>query len=522
LSFSSRQGEAQAGSGIGSSTTLSVNPDGLAPGVYQASVSVSAPGAVNDPQFIAVSLQVAATGAASVGDLSPKGMVFVAMQGAPPPPAQTLTVSNLGDGQLPFQLLPIDDSGGIWLQVTPSSGDAAAGPVSTQVQVNAEGLQPGVYKNRVRALFPLGRQQETEVMLVVVPRGTSSLRTRTACTPHGMDLLAATVGEGTILPMSFSAPLQARVVNTCGGAVDDASVMVDVDGGTITLRPLGNGTYGGNWTPAAAGDFLGVKFTALHPSYGSVQRSFTVTVVDTPEDQRLPSIDAVVDGAGFSQHWPLAPGSIISIFGSNLGTEEASSTALPLERHLSGVSVQVDGEDAPLFYAGPSQINMQLPFTVTPGQSVSIVVNVNGRVSAQHNVLILRARPGIFQSAEGLAAALDGQSRPISAQNPAIIGDTLQIYATGLGPVDPVAIAGSAAPASSTVQSPATVTVGGVAVPVRYQGLAPGFSGLYQINVLLLPTVPSGDRVAVVIEQDGIQSNPGSRITIPIAAPAEE
>jgi uncharacterized protein (TIGR03437 family) len=66
-----------------------------------------------------------------------------------------------------------------------------------------------------------------------------------------------------------------------------------------------------------------------------------------------------------------------------------------------------------------------------------------------------------------------------------------------------------------------TVTIGGVQVPILYQGLVPGFVGLYQLNVGVVPSIPSGDAVPVVIEQNGIESNPGLAVTIPVRRPGE-
>ena len=149
---------------------------------------------------------------------------------------------------------------------------------------------------------------------------------------------------------------------------------------------------------------------------------------------------------------------------------------------------------------------------------MAIVVHSGGQLSAPQNYLITPVQPGIFQS-EGTAAALDGRSRPISVENPARIGDTLQIFAAGLGLVEPSVETGAAAPSSSTVRSRVRVTIGGVEVPVVYEGLAPGFVGLYQINVSLPSTVIPGDEVPIVIRQNGISSNPNSEATIPVRRP---
>jgi uncharacterized protein (TIGR03437 family) len=79
----------------------------------------------------------------------------------------------------------------------------------------------------------------------------------------------------------------------------------------------------------------------------------------------------------------------------------------------------------------------------------------------------------------------------VTASNPAAPGETLAIYATGLGAVNIAMASGVAAPSTApfamTVSTP-MVTIGGVSAYVSFSGLAPGFVGLYQLNV----TVPQG------------------------------
>jgi len=81
LRFSVLSGTASAGRTGASSTILSVSAAGLTPGVYQALVPVSAPGATNDPQLASVTLHVVPAPTAASAEMSPNGMVFVAGQG---------------------------------------------------------------------------------------------------------------------------------------------------------------------------------------------------------------------------------------------------------------------------------------------------------------------------------------------------------------------------------------------------------------------------------------------------------
>src|SRR6202040_137226 len=134
----------------------------------------------------------------------------------------------------------------------------------------------GIYTGKVTATFSDGTIQEAQVALIVSPPGPKSFPVSGNCVPHGMELEALTVGTGENFMVSFPRRLLAQVLDTCGQPVNDATVLVDVEDSAIVLQSIGNGLYSGFWTPAQDGASIPVKFTALQPSYGSVQRSFTV------------------------------------------------------------------------------------------------------------------------------------------------------------------------------------------------------------------------------------------------------
>src|SRR6266498_3512797 len=81
----------------------------------------------------------------------------------------------------------------------------------------------------------------------------------------------------------------------------------------------------------------------------------------------------IVNGAGFQS--PVAPGSVIAIFGNNLAPATAQASALPLPTSLRGVSVTINGTLlAPLFFVSGGQINAQLPYE-TPVGTATLSVN---------------------------------------------------------------------------------------------------------------------------------------------------
>jgi uncharacterized protein (TIGR03437 family) len=200
----------------------------------------------------------------------------------------------------------------------------------------------------------------------------------------------------------------------------------------------------------------------------------------------------------------LAPGSLFTIFGSLSG--ETASLAAPWPNGRDGITVSFDSVAAPLGYVSPTQINAQVPFETAPGAH-QVTVTSNGVVYAPFDVTIQPAAPGIFTDTAGHAAVLNQDYSPNQPANPAPAGSYISVYLTGQGAVDQKVATGSAAPSNATIYTVAqtTATIGGSPATVSFSGLAPGYVGLTQVN-LLVPSLPSGDYpLAIVI--GGWQSN---------------
>jgi uncharacterized protein (TIGR03437 family) len=224
--------------------------------------------------------------------------------------------------------------------------------------------------------------------------------------------------------------------------------------------------------------------------------------------------DGVVDAAGFNTG--ISPGSLASLFGSRLssvtGIVGASSSPLPLQ--LEGTSVTVNGIPAPLLAVvnlnGSEQINFQVPVEVdAPGQA-RIVVSSGGRDSAPIDVPALLAKPGIFTSGGAPIVTHNSDGTLVAESSPAVAGEVVVIWCTGLGAVAPPVATGS--PASATVLSsvvlPVVVTIGGQESKIYFAGLAPGFVGLYQIDVEI-PAGLGGTTASLVVEVSGSRSVAG-------------
>ena len=200
----------------------------------------------------------------------------------------------------------------------------------------------------------------------------------------------------------------------------------------------------------------------------------------------------------------LSPGELFSIYGTNLAAGAQQPALLPLPSSMAAASVQINGISAPLVYVSPLQINAQVPWEATPGSATLTVTHAG--VSAAQTVTIAAAGPAIFTLyGSSQAAALNLDYSVNSQKNPAT--QAIQLFGTGLGAVTPGVATGAAAgsnPLSWATPLP-TATVGGVAATVPFAGLAPGFAGLWQIDVEL-PAGVSGS-LPVIVSVGGAPSN---------------
>lgn len=232
----------------------------------------------------------------------------------------------------------------------------------------------------------------------------------------------------------------------------------------------------------------------------------------SPIAQAQPVVSAAVNAA--SNQPLLAPGCWMSIYGTSLAPETTQAAAVPLPALLSGVSVSVGGVAAPLLFVSPNQINALVPFEVAgtgPAGTASLAVTVTSgqATSAPHYILVSPAAPALYtrdMTGAGRAIFLSPAFQLLDAVAPA---DTVIVYAAGLGQTDPPATsnAGGAAtePFNRVIPSAIPeVYIGDQQATVLFAGLAPGFPGVYQLN-LQVPAGLSSDRVYLRAGQ--LQSN---------------
>jgi len=252
--------------------------------------------------------------------------------------------------------------------------------------------------------------------------------------------------------------------------------------------------------PSGVGDTLTFAMTSADGSNfaligATASDIFTATAHSTMTNPGL----AVANAAGVSGGTP--PGSLFSIYGTNLATGTAQPTSTTYPTTLGGASVTVNGESAPLSYASPTQINAEMPLDITGGVA-TVVVKVGTAVSnAVAATVPATAVPGVFVAGANRAIAQNYPSYITNSPSaPAPAGTVIIVYFTGGGPVQGGSVlqTGHAAPNQAfQVTEAVSATINGVAATVDYAGLTPGFIGLYQANIVV-PKVAAGDQKLII------------------------
>ena len=230
-----------------------------------------------------------------------------------------------------------------------------------------------------------------------------------------------------------------------------------------------------------------------------------------------PNITSVVNAGNFGGD--IAPGGLISVFGTNLSPVNMASSEIPLPTALANSCLSVDGLPVPILFVSPTQVNAQMPFQAVG--DVTLILRTPGGISNNFNVVIEPNAPSVFYGTAGpednipTVVRFDDNelitpSHPIHRDS----GSALVIYLTGLGQTYPAVPTGQPAPSNplsvSLVQP--TVTLGGVNLPVLYSGLAPGLVGVDQINVSVPSNVPTGFSVPLVITEGDVSTSIPERV----------
>lgn len=258
-------------------------------------------------------------------------------------------------------------------------------------------------------------------------------------------------GFGTVYVITGGGGADLHDVNS-GGLTDIAIetyhyLRVDVDGGTLAIRAIGV-------------DGSEIERYVLQPR-PTINHQGVVSIGDYTAS--------------------LAPGSLVSVFGQNLAVESQGAAGMPLPEQLGGVSVQFDGQEIPLLYVSPDQVNAQIPYEAKAGGTLE-VFTANG--SSQVTVPLLPTAPSIL--------AVTTRDAVATSVNAPAAGDAVVVYAAGLGLCAQRVTAGQVDTAPDATLAPVEVRLGDLKIPPSFAGLTPGFAGVYQVNFQVPAVVPAG------------------------------
>lgn len=274
--------------------------------------------------------------------------------------------------------------------------------------------------------------------------------------------------------------LKLRASASAGGTVTPASATTD-DTGLVKFT----------WTPGP-GDDNQLRVTI---EGGPDSAAVTATAVGHPAIVQGGVVNAASGAPG------LVPGSLMSVFGSGLAGGNTAQSGFPLPTLLAGSQVLVNQRAAQLLYASDRQINFLAPVDLA-GDTAQLTVVTPSGLTATIQAPVAAVLPGIFfDPASGIGAAVVSGKGLTTDRFPASRGAVLEVYATGLGAVRPAQILGL----MDTIARP-TASIGGIDSPVLFSGLAPGFVGLYQLNVQVPAGAASGLQ-PLLLQAGGVKSN---------------
>jgi uncharacterized protein (TIGR03437 family) len=244
-----------------------------------------------------------------------------------------------------------------------------------------------------------------------------------------------------------------------------------------------------------------------------------ITGVFDPTPTILPS--GVITAGNYGAFQAIAPATWIEIYGYNLATTPSQTWAGGdfngnlAPSALGGTTVTVAGKPAFIDFVGPGQVNVQVPSGVAAGPQ-PVVVTTAGGSSLPYTVTVKSLEPGllappsfILGGRQHVVALFSGTltyvlpvAVPGVLTSRARAGDSITLYGVGFGPVTPDIPAGQIVQQTNALQSAFQVAFAGVPATVTYAGFAPGYVGLYQINVTV-PTVTASDSVPLTFTLGG-------------------
>jgi uncharacterized protein (TIGR03437 family) len=216
-----------------------------------------------------------------------------------------------------------------------------------------------------------------------------------------------------------------------------------------------------------------------------------------------PTISAggVVQASAFGQSKSFAAGSWLEIYGANFATNTREWGGCDFKGSiaptvLDNVSVSINGFPAAVRFISSGQVNVQAP---ADSQTGPVLVSLTNCTQTSTPVSVTKADlvPGLLATTVNAKQYLEAFTLTGSVTGnpnaPAKSGDIIVVYGIGFGDTTPEVTPGTIAGALNSLVNPLTVLFGTApAAKTIYDGLGPGFVGLYQFD-LTVPQLSDGD-----------------------------
>lgn len=465
---------------------IALQTAGLAKGTYTGFVTLSDPNAVDAPQTISVTV--------AVGGNVPDQLTFY----LPPNGTASSTFSTTRSAGVKTST----QSGGSWLSVAANGFGSFLFAIPYNVTVNAAGLNAGDYNGNLAVTG-------------------SSIAAENKSVPVTLHVTAQPIAQPTSTNVQFQIAQGAAKQNFFVVLNNTGQGMLTVSGATVAT------TSGGSWlTAATAGNVVTLTADPAGLAPGTYQGTLTITSNAANGTTVVPvrlnvvaagpptiSYGGVVNVFTNSVDDGISPGDVLAIYGNQFtSTAPQVAAALPLATNLNGVQVLLNGQPIPVQYVSASQINIQIPYDAPLGDATVNVV-ANGQKSNTVSIRITATAPTLLPYGGGpyvIAQTATGGFEGYSPAVPAHAGDTLVLYAVGLGATSPTVTAGTASPSSPLANvTPTPMVCFGAPNPInptalctapQFAGLTPTYFGLYQVNFVVPDFAPKGDAISIFIQ----------------------
>jgi uncharacterized protein (TIGR03437 family) len=469
--------------------SIAFQTSALTAGTYNGTITLSDSSAVDSPQYIYVTAQVG-------GDV-PSTLAFYLAPGG----STSATFTTNG-------AIKATVSGASWLTTSTATNTATGDYVTTITATASSSMATNNYNGTITisgsSFAPDNKQIAVSLDVTAQPIAQVSSSTLSFNLAQGTaaqtDNVAVTdAGQGTLTVSGVTASAASS-----GTWLTAATVSGGI---SVTADPTG----------LAPATYTGTVTIASNAVNGSVV--IPVQLIVAAQGPPIVSAGGVVNNGTFASGEPLAQGDIVAVFGSQLDFDAPQgATNLPLLTTMDGIQVLVNGVAAPVYYVSSSQINFEIPINASTANGGAGTVQVVRNGTPGNLVYVdINAQVPRFIAYDGSYGIITTPAGALTGipSNPVKPGDTIVIYALGLGPTTTPVPSGTASPTSPLAEvGGVTQVCFGIETPfyqapcatASFSGLTPNYVGLYQVNVTIPAGVASGNSTMSLLLVDNVES----------------